>query len=577
MVALQPSSHRRTTALGSIRTNPISKHCNYMRVGSAASYSGMLPVTWCFTVTGSAVSAWWRIMLHFELGFIRNSTQSYRPAPARRSKFRLDCTMQAAGLMLGVEFGGGRSLANAAKQFLGVEVPKDLQTSDWAAPKLSAGQIAYAATDAILAWRLWPLLTDQLCQAGRWAPYELQRSAIPAVVSMELRGLGIDLAEHRRQSVAWSAELADARREYQALTGDAPPSKPAEVQAWLARVLDADTLANWPRTASGQLSIKDTHLKRLIHIPSCRPVLAMLATAKLISTFGPKLAEMVNPVTGRLHASFNIAGTKAGRFSCTKPNLQQLPSAKAPDFKRCIVPAPGNLLVGCDWSQVELRAAAWISGDIALTQLYADGRDLHTENAALIAGVALEDVTKEQRQGAKAVSFGALYGMQAPGLVEYAFDAYGVHLSTQDAEQALEKFFRSYPQLDRWRWDNWHECQRRQQVHIGAGRVVEAVWEFGGRLRFTQCCNLPIQGICADAMLRAITLVHARLQRQRIRGGLVATVHDELLLEVAEQDAEHARDILHATMVEAFELTFPDAPTNNLAEARIGRTWAELK
>ena len=153
---------------------------------------------------------------------------------------------------------------------------------------------------------------------------------------MELRGLGIDLAEHRRQTVAWSAELTDARREYQALTGDAPPSKPAEVQAWLVRVLDADTLANWPRTASGQPSIKDTHLKRLIHIPSCRPVLAMLATAKLISTFGPKLAQMVNPVTGRLHASFNIAGTKAGRFSCTKPNLQQLPSAKAPDFKRCI-------------------------------------------------------------------------------------------------------------------------------------------------------------------------------------------------------------------------------------------------
>ena len=84
-------------------------------------------------------------------------------------EFRLDCAMQATGLMLGVEFGGGRALANAAKQLLSVEVPKDLQTSDWAAPKLSAGQVAYAATDAILAWRLWPLLTDQLCQVGRWA------------------------------------------------------------------------------------------------------------------------------------------------------------------------------------------------------------------------------------------------------------------------------------------------------------------------------------------------------------------------------------------------------------------------
>jgi DNA polymerase-1 len=485
--------------------------------------------------------------------------------------------MQAAGLMLGVEFGGGRSLANAAKQFLGLEVPKDLQTSDWAAITLSAGQIAYAATDAILAWRLWSLLTDQLCRAGRWAAYELQRSAIPAVVSMELRGLGIDLVEHARQSQVWAAELAEARREYQALTGDAPPSKPAEVQAWLARVLDADRLVSWPRTANGQLSIKDTHLKQLIHIPSCRPVLAMLGKAKLISTFGPKLAAMVSPVTGRLHASFNIGGTKAGRFSCTRPNLQQLPAAKAPEFKRCIVPSPGNLLVGCDWSQVELRAAAWISGDVALTQLYADGRDLHTENAALIAGVALQDVTKEQRQGARAVSFGALYGMQAPGLVEYAFDAYGVHVSIQEAEHALESFFRNYPQLDRWRWDNWRECQGRQKVHIGVGRVVEAAWEFGQHLRFTQCCNLPIQGICADAMLHAISLVHGRLRRRCISGGLIATVHDELLLEVAVKDAEQARDILHTAMVDAFEATFPGAPTTNLAEAKIGGTWADLK
>jgi DNA polymerase-1 len=485
--------------------------------------------------------------------------------------------MQGAGLLLGVGFGGGRSLANAAKQFLGSEVPKDLQTSDWAAVILSPGQIAYAAADAILAWRLWSQLIDTLCRTGRWAAYELQRSAINAVVSMELRGLGIDLAEHRRQYDAWSSELAEARREYQALTGDAPPSKPAEVQAWLTRMLDADVLAKWPRTATGQLSIRDADLKRLVHIRSCHPVLAMLAKAKLISVFGPNLAKMVNPVTGRLHASFNIAGTKAGRFSCTRPNLQQLPSAKAPDFKRCIVPAPGHLLVGCDWSQVELRAAAWISGDVALTQLYADGRDLHTENAALIAGVALNDVTKEQRQGAKAVSFGALYGMQAPGLVEYAFDAYGVYLTIHDAELALTRFFNTYPQLDRWRWNNWHECQRRQRADIGAGRVVEAAWEIGGHLRFTQCCNLPIQGICADAMLRALRLVNTRLLAAGIAGGLVASVHDELLLEVREGDAEAAREILQQAMIDAFATTFPGAPLTNVAAAAIGCTWAALK
>ncbi len=173
-------------------------------------------------------------------------------------------------------------------------------------------------------------------------------------------------------------ELTEAHGQYQSITGAVPPSKPAEVREWLARVLTIGQQEQWPRTsATGQLSIKDAQLKRLVHIPSCRPVLAMLAKAKLISAFGPKLVDMISPATGRLHASFNLAATKAGRFSCTGPNLQQLPSASAPEFKSCIVAAPGFLLVGCDWSQVEVRAAAWLSKDAALTRLYADGRDLH--------------------------------------------------------------------------------------------------------------------------------------------------------------------------------------------------------
>ena len=295
-----------------------------------------------------------RLVAHnagFELGFIRNSTRAYRPPPGRPSRFRLDCSMQATGLLLGVEFGGGRSLAAAAKAFLDLEPPKTLQVSDWAAPVLSAGQIAYAGADAIITWRLWPALVHRLQETGRWRAYELQRSAIPAVADMELRGLGLDLAEHRRQSEAWGLELAEARRTYQELTGQTPPTTPAQVQEWLTTMLDAEALERWPRTReTEQLSIKDAHLKRLIHIPSCRPVLAMLAMAKLLSTFGPKLAGMLNKATGRLHANFSISGAKSGRFSCSNPNLQQLPSARAPAFKQCVLATPGNLLIGCDWN-----------------------------------------------------------------------------------------------------------------------------------------------------------------------------------------------------------------------------------
>ena len=301
----------------------------------------------------------------------------------------------------------------------------------------------------------------------------------------------------------------------------------------------------------------------------------MLTMQQLISTFGPKLAEFINPITGRIHASYNIAGAKSGRFTSSRPNLQQLPSTKAPDFRKAIVAAPGHVLVGGDWSQIELRAAAWISGDPNLTAVFREGRDLHDETAAAISGVPVDQVSKAQRAAAKAVNFGSIYGIGPRSLAENAFDAYGIEMAEQEARGALERFFQRYPVLQRWMRQHADMCQARGYVEIGMGRVVEAKWEEGGKLTFQQCCNLPVQGAAADAMLRVIALVFKRLRG--IRGGLVASVHDELLLEVHEDDAEKAQQILGETMIEAFEATFPGAPTQKLVDLHIGRTWKDVK
>jgi DNA polymerase I-like protein with 3'-5' exonuclease and polymerase domains len=195
---------------------------------------------------------------------------------------------------------------------------------------------------------------------------------------LELRGVLLDRDAHAELADKWVRELAEARQDYLRETGKPPPSSPNDVRGWLTSVLDHDKLSRWPRTDSDkQLSISASHLKRLIHIPGARPVLKILAHEKLLRSFGSGLAELINPDTGRLHPHFNIAGAKSGRFTCTNPNLQQLPSRRAPDFRRCIVAKPGYLLVGCDWSQIELRAAAWLSKDPTLTALYANGQDLH--------------------------------------------------------------------------------------------------------------------------------------------------------------------------------------------------------
>ncbi len=175
------------------------------------------------------------------------------------------------------------------------------------------------------------------------------------------------------------------------------------------------------------------------------------------------------------------------------------------------------------------------------------------------------------------MSFGSLYGIGPRRLVENAFADYGVELTIAEASRALDTFFNRFPQLAQWRSDNAHICQQQGFVRIGAGRMVKAEWEPSGQLSFPQCCNLPIQGICADAMLRGITLVHKRLTGDKVRGGLVATIHDELLVEVAVDHAEHARDILQDSMIEAFTMTFPGAPTERVVEAKIGPTWADIK
>jgi DNA polymerase I len=537
--------------------------------------------THCFVFRGPAIqyvinSDWFReqyFVAHnasFEEAFLQKHCA---PTEGGETWKGLQCTMQAAGLLHGV---WNRSLAAVSEEVLGRKPPKDLQTSTWSAPILSAGQIAYAASDAVLAYDLWKVLVPELRRTKRSKAYVLQRNAIPAVADMQLRGLGFDPEVHAEQVRAWSTELAESRRAYLEMTGDPPPSKPAEVLRWLQETAP-ELMETWPRTEKGGISTEAKHLKRLVLLdkPSAKLVLSILAMQKLISTYGVKFAASINPVTGRFHTSYKLAGAKSGRFSASEPNLQNLPSRRAPEFRQAIVAKPGYVLVGGDWSQIELRGAAWISKDENMTAVFREGRDLHTETASAIAGVPVELVSKAQRAAAKAVNFGSIYGIGARSLAMNALADYGIEMTEDEAQEALDRFFARFSGVKRWMDRTANRAQASHRVVIGVGRVVEAEWEPSGFLSRQQCCNLPIQGAAADAMLRALALVHQRLRG--IRGGLVASVHDEILLEVAEADAEAARQILAEVMVEAFEVTFTGAPTQKLVDLHIGRTWKDVK
>jgi DNA polymerase-1 len=589
------------------------KHLNQFgrpdRTGLDAHLSGIACLqlyaggTRCFVFRGNALklvarSHWLRrqhLISHnseFETRFL--AALDYRLPPERRRhpNFCVECTMQAAGLLYGVERSakGGRSLANTAKQLFNLDVPKDLQVSDWGAARLSPGQIAYAGTDAILIWRGWPKLRAQLhynrdpAWPSRWNAYELQRDVVPSVAAMRHRGVLLDQEPHRQLVDQWAQELVKDRRQYSKITGRAPPATPDDIREFLADVLAPQQLASWPRTSkSGQLSIAKTSLKWAADIPSVEIVLRILAHEKLLQNFGLRLLEYINPVTGRIHCDYNIAGTKAGRFSASHPSLQQLPAKRSLAFRRCITAQSGYLLVAADYDQVELRAAAHIAQEPNLTRIYAQGGDLHRETAASFLGIVPAAVTDEQRAAAKPVNFGAIYGIGARRLRLNAFVDWGVMMTEAEAKERLDRFFAAFPKLARWRHEHADLCQRRGYILVPGGRVVEAGWEHPyngaqrGELTFNQMCNIPVQGSCADCLMRAMTLLHARLKRARVRGGLIACVHDELLLEVDKNDAALAGEILERAMVDAFVATFPGAPTTRLVDVKIGQTWADVK
>ena len=479
---------------------------------------------------------------------------------------RAQCTMQAAGLLLGVH---RRSLADACSAYLGVDVPKAHQTSDWRAPTLTRGQLAYAAADAVLCHRLWKRTACDLEARGRDRAYRLQRDCLAAAAAMELRGIAIDLDAHAALCDRWATDLADARQSWIEETGSSPPSKPADTSRYLEQVLPDAELSRWQRTSTGALSTATDELAKVAHLPAIRPLLRIRKAEKLLSAFGKKLRQLVNPETGRLHPHYNVAGTKAGRWSSSNPNIQQLPHDA--DTRRIIVAAPGRVLVGVDYSQMELRAAAWISGDAELTGAYDRGDDVHVLTAAAINGIAPEVVTKEQRAAAKAINFGSIYGMGPMGLVRNAWKQFGIELTEAEAKDALDRFFTKYSGLRRWMREHADECKRTRKVTIGAGRVVENAWEGLHGLRYTQMCNLPVQGICADCMMLAIAYAHVELG-----GVLVAMVHDELLAEVPEADAATVAEKLKECLHRAFVETFPGAPTRGLVDAHVGAHWAEV-
>jgi DNA polymerase-1 len=484
---------------------------------------------------------------------------------------RIDCTMLAANAL----FGTLPSLADLAGDQLRLVVDKSQQSSDWAAQELDEEQIAYAASDAVIAEQLSRKLLPRL--ATRQRVYRAMVEAQPSVAWLRTRGMFLDAEALVGLRESWSAERDAASETVAELLPGINPKSARQVAGWLNETLTPRERTAWPRTRTGWLSTSSTDLASLDEQPAVAALVRLRKLDKLLSTYGDALADHVNSATGRVHADYRIAGAKTGRFSCSKPNVQNQPTGKdgGPSLRSVWSAPEGRVLVGGDWSQMELRAAAIIGDDFKMKTAFKNDQDLHRLTAVSVSGRSLDAITKDgrERQLAKALNFGLLYGMGAPRFRQYAADDYGVAMTDAEARRSRDAFFKTYHGLHRWQGTQAHLSELKGYAETRMGRRVE--WRREGGFSYTLALNTPIQGSCAEALLVALAALPAALKG--LAAFPVALIHDEILLEAADVDAARVAEALELVMTDAFCELFPESPRSGLVEVKCGRTWADVK
>jgi len=273
---------------------------------------------------------------------------------------------------------------------------------------------------------------------------------------------------------------------------------------------------------------------------------------------------------GRIHGQFNPLGTDTGRFSSSEPNMQNITRG---ELRTAFVASVGNVLVIADYSQIELRAAAYFSRDKRMIEAFIKGEDLHINTASIVLGKSEKEITNEDRQLAKALNFGLLYGQSAEGLVRYAKTSYGVEMTEKQAAKTRAVFFKHYDGLARWHAKAWGEVECTEVAEgrtiLGRRRLINpeaSNWE-----RFQAKTNLVVQGACADGLKLALCEIHKALPKD---AKIIATVHDEIIVEAPEAQAEQVKKLLAKIMVSVFDKLFKKQVPSEV-DAKICENWGE--
>jgi len=471
-------------------------------------------------------------------------------------------------------------LDSLARKYLGVEATPFKAVAGSGRSQLTFDQVAietaapYAAEDADLALRLHAALWPQLAERpGQRRLYEdIDMPLVPVLARMERAGVAIDAERLAGQGRVLAERLAAIEAEAHAEAGQAfNLNSPKQLQELLFG--DAGLgLAPVRRTQGGQPSTAEDVLETLAaghRLP--RLILDHRSLAKLKSTYTDALPQRISARTGRVHTHYQQAVTSTGRLSSTEPNLQNIPirTEAGRRIREAFVAPPGCRLLAADYSQIELRIMAHLSGDAGLLAAFAEDRDVHRATAAEVFGLSPEQVDDDQRRAAKAINFGLIYGMSAWGLARQ------LGIGRADAQAYVERYFERYPGVRRYMDATREQAREQGYVETVFGRrlnLPEIRSRNGQRRQYAErtAINAPMQGTAADIIKRAMIGVDHWLRGQAIDARLIMQVHDELVFEVAESAVEAVRAGAVERMTAAAQLAVP-----LVVETGTGANWAE--
>lgn len=430
----------------------------------------------------------------------------------------------------------------------------------------------YAAEDADITLQLKKRFEQELKKEGlETLFYTIEMPLVRVLAEMEIGGVRIDTEALRRSSAILTEKLAGTEQEIYTLAGvPFNISSARQVGEILFERLKIDEKAR--KTKTGQYSTTEEVLEKLRYRhPIVDKILEYRGLRKLLSTYIDALPELINPSTGKIHTSFNQTITATGRLSSSNPNLQNIPirDDEGREIRRAFIPEEGELFFSADYSQIELRIMAHLSGDPAMTEAFVSGQDIHAATAAKIYKVNIDEVSKEMRRKAKTANFGIIYGISTFGLAER------LNIPRSEAKQLIDGYFETFPQVKAYMEQSIETARQKGYVETlnGRKRMLPDINSHNSVVRGyaeRNAINAPIQGSAADIIKIAMVRIFERFEKEGLQAKMILQVHDELNFSVPINEIDVVTRIVKEEMEQAAVLRVP-----LIADTGTGSNWLE--